>query len=249
MRVILDSHPHIACGPELKVTPVLCQTWHNFQTAYLSALQESSITPADINQGFAQLIRFLLDRNRLQMGKGRAAEKSPSNVFVFEHLHQMFPHSPLLHVIRDGRDVVCSLLTMTWIDIATGQRSEITLDAARAADYWKRAVQTGRRAGQTPAVRPQYYEVRYEDVVHQPESTLQALFAFLGESWDPCVLQFHRQPRRLANEASAEQVSRELYTSAVGRWQRDLSAADRQTVKEIAGDLLIELGYARDRNW
>jgi hypothetical protein len=249
VRVILDSHPRIACGPELKVTPVLCQTWHSFQTSYLSALQESFIGSADINQAFAQMILFLLDRHRQQTGKARAAEKSPSNVFVFEHLHHMFPESPLIHVIRDGRDVVCSLLTMNWIDIATGQKSEFTRDAGKAAAYWVRAVQAGRQAGRLPQLQRHYLELRYEDIVARPEPTLQRLFAFVGEPWDPVVLQFHRQPRRLGNEASAGQVSRQLYTTAAGRWQRDLNAADKQLVNDIAGDLLIELGYAVDRNW
>ena len=54
-------------------------------------------------------------------GKARVAEKSPNNVFFFQHLSHIFPESPLVHVIRDGRDVVCSLLTMNWIDPKTGQ--------------------------------------------------------------------------------------------------------------------------------
>ena len=30
LRVILDSHPNIACGPELKVTPMIAEMWHGF---------------------------------------------------------------------------------------------------------------------------------------------------------------------------------------------------------------------------
>ena len=56
-------------------------------------------------------------------------EKSPNNVYFFEHLNYMFPDSPLVHVIRDGRDVVCSLLTMDWINPKNGQRLKHTTNA------------------------------------------------------------------------------------------------------------------------
>jgi hypothetical protein len=91
--------------------------------------------------------------------------------------------------------------------------------------------------------------VRYEAIVGEPVPTLQRLFAFLGEPWDPAVLQFHEQERDLAGESSAEQVSRPLYAASIGRWKADLTAADKQAVKEAAGELLIELGYADNHNW
>jgi hypothetical protein len=161
----------------------------------------------------------------------------------------MFPDSPLVHVIRDGRDVVCSLLTMDWIDPKTRKPLDYTRDARKAAEYWVRAVRAGRTAAQKPGLARRYMELRYEQIVTNPRPTLEQLFAFIDEPWDPAVLQFHTQNRNLAGESSAEQVSRELYTSAVARWQRDLKPAHKSEIKEVAGDLLVELGYARDNDW
>lgn len=250
LRVILDSHPNIVCGPELKVTPSLCRLWHDFQTAYSPPLREYLLAPKDINAIFAQTIMALLERYRQQSGKARVAEKSPNNVFFFEHLNSMFPNSPLIHVIRDGRDVVCSLLTMQWMDPKTGQPLDYTRDVRKAAEYWARAVRTGQTvARQKPAVARRYVELRYEKLVSDPVAILRELFTFLDEPWDPAVLQFHQQRRNLAGESSAEQVSKELYTSAVGRWQRDLKPEDKSAIKDVAGDLLVELGYSNDSDW
>ena len=249
IRVILDSHPNITCGPELKVTPMLAELWHGFQTAHLPPLREYLLTPADINRIFERMILSLMEKYRDSSGKPRLAEKSPNNVFFFQHLSHIFPESPLIHVIRDGRDVVCSLLTMNWIDPKTGQPIEYTRDARKAAQYWASAVLAGRKTGQNEAIRPRYMELRYEDIVARPEPTLKGLFAFLDEPWDPVVLDFHDQRRNLAGESSADQVSRPLYTASVGRWEKNLDEAGRQAVKEVAGDLLIELGYASDRDW
>jgi tetratricopeptide (TPR) repeat protein len=249
LRVLLDSHPHIACGPELKVIPSLCRTWHEWQTAYLDTLGEYLLTPDDLNQLFAQLVTGLLEKYRQHSGKPRIAEKSPNNILFFEHLHSLFPDSPLIHVIRDGRDVVCSLLRMDWHNPKTGERLEITRSARLAADYWARAVRAGRLARQKPSLAQRYYEVRYEALAREPVPTLQGLFAFLQEPWDPVVLRYHEQQRNLAGESSADQVSKKLYTTAIGRWQHDLRPEDEQAVKAVAGDLLIELGYASDHDW
>jgi hypothetical protein len=75
------------------------------------------------------------------------------------------------------------------------------------------------------------------------------LFEFLGEPWDDAVLRFHENARQLAGESSAEQVSKPLYTSASGRWAKDLTGSNKTAVKAVAGDLLIELGYAADQDW
>lgn len=42
---------------------------------------------------------------------------------------------------------------------------------------------------------------------------------------------------------------RPIETKALWRWQRDMSADDREIFKQIAGDLLIEQGYATDYDW
>jgi hypothetical protein len=249
IRVILDSHPNIACGPELKVTPILAGLWHSFQTAHLPPLREYLLTPADINQIFGQMITSLLEKYRRQTGKPRIAEKSPNNVFFFQHLHHIFPESPLIHVIRDGRDVVCSLLTMNWVNPQTGRPIEYTRDARKAAEYWVSAVQTGRKAARDPSLGPRYMELRYEDIVGQPERTLRELFGFIEEPWDPAVLEFHQKERSLAGESSAAQVSKPLYGASVGRWKEDLNPADKQALKDVAGDLLVELAYAADHDW
>ncbi len=250
VRVILDSHPHIACGPELKLTPIVGEVLQKVENE-LPSITENYHLPADaVPQGLRQLLQSLLMPYLAQSGKRRIAEKTPHNVAYFPQLHQIFPDSPLIHVIRDGRDVVASLLQMDWRDIATGKPMPITNDARMAASYWVNIVSRARNAVViNPTLAQRYFEIRYEDLVTDPEPILRELFSFLGEPWDAGVLHFYEQSRDLAGESSSEQVSQPLYTHAIGRWQRDLSPEQQAVVKEIAGDLLIELGYAADKNW
>jgi protein-tyrosine sulfotransferase len=249
LRVILDSHPNIVCGPELKVTPLVAQMWDYFQTALTPTMREYYLSPADINKIFMQMMVSLFENYRQLSGKRRIAEKSPNNVFFFHHLANIFPGSPLIHFIRDGRDVVCSLLTMDWTDPMNGRPLDYTRDVRKAAQYWVSAVQAAREARKFPRVGSNYIELRYEELVQRPEVTLRRLFTFLGELWDPRVLNYHHQKRNLAGESSAAQVSKPLYKSAVGRWKRNLKSDDKEVVKKVAGNLLVKLGYAKDFRW
>lgn len=249
LRVILDSHPNILCGPELKVLPSIAGMWHNYQTALLPVLASYLLTPDDINQLFRQMILSLFKKYQEHSGKPRLAEKSPNNVFFFQQLHHIFPESPLVHVIRDGRDVVCSLLTMNWKDPLSGEPVPYTRSPQAAAEYWAAAVLAGRHLLEHPTAQKCYVEVRYEDLVCSPETTLKKLFENIGEPWEPLVLDFHNKKRNLAEESSAKQVTRPLYTSAAGRWKHDLNPQAKAAIKEIAGELLRELGYTANNDW
>ncbi|WP_083918768.1 sulfotransferase family protein [Rudaea cellulosilytica] len=250
LRVILDAHPRIVCGPELKVTPLICRLWADCQFGYFSALQQHHLTEEDLARSFRTLLMSLLEKDGMVAGKPRIAEKSPDNVFFFHHLHRLLPDSPLIHVIRDGRDVVCSLRGMNWRNAKTGELIDCARDARGAATYWVHAVQAGRAAPrQQPSLASRYFELRYEKLISAPEQTLRPLFEFLGEAWDSRVLRHHEQQRNLAGESSAGQVSRPINARALARWKTDLSEADKDVVKEIAGPLLQELGYVTDQNW
>lgn len=243
LRVILDSHPNVACGPELKVSQVIAKLWYDFQTKYTSIIKEYGITAADTNRLFADLIKGLLEKYRLKEGKERIAEKTPSNINIFPHLHEMFPDSPLIHVIRDGRDVVASLLSMNW-QSPDGKPMEYTRNVKKAAKFWVTTVTIGRRFAQSSkSASKVYYEVRYEDIVNDPEKCLKPLFDFIDEPWEPIVLEYHKLKRNLAHESSADQVYKQLYSTSIGRWKNDLSPDQLEDVKHSAGALLDELDY------
>ncbi len=248
-RVILDSHPSIACGPEMKVLPKICQLWQDCRRIHDSTLRSYFLSHEDLNAAFARMVTSLLEPYHRDSGKPRIAEKSPNNVLFFRHLHVLFPASPLIHVIRDGRDVVCSLLTMNWVNPSTGEPLDYTRDVRKAAGYWVKAVQAGRTATQKPSFAERYHELRYEDIIANTEPALRALFAFLGEPWDDGVLSFHEKERHLAAPSNATEVSQPIFTRSLGRWKTELPPAQKDAVKEVAGELLIELGYARNMDW
>ena len=53
LRVILDSHPNIACGPEIKLTPMIVNMCLQFQQLWDISLKAYYISPTDIKNIFA----------------------------------------------------------------------------------------------------------------------------------------------------------------------------------------------------
>ena len=252
VRAILDTHPAIACGPELRAVAALAGLWSEIDASLPGDVARAyHLKPATLRDAFAGTIAGFLAPHRQRSGKPRIAEKTPSNVRHFAELHRLFPDSPLVHVIRDGRDVVTSLLGMDWIDPRTGQPFDYVRNARAAAHSWVDMVTAGRAMAALPDAGSCYLELRYEDIVARPEPTLKRLFDFLGEPWTDAVLGFHANPRNTAGseESSADQIAKPLYAASVGRWRRDLAPADRQAVREVAGPLLMALGYCRDLDW
>ena len=131
LRVILDSHPRIFCGPELKVTPLIAKMHLDLQ-ANAQALQAYQLSQQDIQSLCQQFLLLITQRALQNSNKERLAEKTPTNARFFQQIHYLFPQSPLIQVIRDGRDVVCSLLKMDWMDASTNQPLDYTQDFEKA---------------------------------------------------------------------------------------------------------------------
>jgi hypothetical protein len=244
LRVILDSHPDVFCGTELRAVHALANLWSAADGSARPLLKEFyGIDAARLRQVFAQLILSFLEPAWRASGKRRIAEKTPSNLLVFPQLRLLFPDSPLVHVIRDGRDVVASRLDRDKA-AARAPLDTVAVAATRARE-WVDAMSLRRRLLSELGSSGRYLEIRYESLVNEPQRVLPALFEFIDERYDARVLDFHRIARNVSGteEWSAEAVRRPIFTSSAGRWRESLSAAEAAAVTGVAGDALRELGY------
>lgn len=246
MRVLLDAHPRICCGPELKLLGQFIQTY--LATVQMQPQMEAyGNTVTDVQRCFGELVNGLTANYRRASGKPRWAEKTPHNVLVMMPLGALFPDARFIHVIRDGRDVACSLVSMDWHD-GTGAKVEYIQNIRNAARYWREVVRAGRQ--QAAAMAGRVMEVRYEALVADTQGTMRQVLAFVGESWDPAILEAHKKDRsHEPQESSTQQVTKPVNNSAIGRWKREMSPSDKAAFKAEAGALMKELGYAADDNW
>lgn len=199
-----------------------------------------ALQPADAAR---RIRRLLAVTRRLGLvGSLRAIEQTPETAFVARAVALAFPDGRLIHIVRDGRDVVCSLLERGWLSagrsgadnawlpygpaarfwVEPGREAEFAAasDVRRAAWAWRRYVTAARGAGGL------VHELRYERLSADPEGTAAELGRFLDAPAEPLA-------------AALAEAHRE----SVGRFRRDLSAAQLAEVEDEAGELLRELGY------
>jgi hypothetical protein len=249
LRMMLDSHRRICCGPESSlfrrraVDPAALAGKFGFAPGEVLAIHAAARSRQDFIEAFAALcIR--------KAGKARWAEKTPRNISRLATVFRFFPEARFVHVLRDGRDVACSLRTHPRHKVVDGKL--VPLDTwkpiAGGARRWVRDIESSRRWW----TDPRFHTVRYEDLVREPRPVLERLMAFLGEDWDEAMLAHaaadspFRDATRFAQNPEALGA---VNTTSLSRWQRELDARDKRIFKRIAGPLLVELGYARDDRW
>ena len=187
-------------------------------------------------------VRRILERVRLiGLARGlRCVEQTPETSHVLAEALEAYPQALAVHSLRDGRDVVCSLLERGWLSAARGggddaghaygaqprfwvepeRREEFAQasDARRCAWAWRRYVQAVRSVESERVL-----EVRYEHVAAEADR----LAGFLG-----------------ANVESTHRSLDDFRDDSIGRWRRDLTLEQLADVEAEAGALLAELGYA-----
>ena len=172
----------------------------------------------------------------LHTGKQRWVEKSPSNVRHLNLLRRLFPDALFLHCIRDGRDAVCSLVEQKQFR----SRSRRVPPHVEATITWRRDVRLGQ--GWAVELGSAYREVRYEELVSEPESTIAGILEFLGEPWEDDVLEFYRH--RHDWTIDGQQIERPVEAGSVGRWRRDMRLRHRLIFWLLAGRELRRTGYS-----
>ena len=62
------------------------------------------------------------------------------------------------------------------------------------------------------------YQVRYEDLVEEPEVYIKEILAFMGLQWEEACLKFY-ESKRIVKTASHAQVTEKIYTSSRYRYK------------------------------
>ena len=102
--------------------------------------------------------------------------------------------------------------------------------------------------------RPGVYSVRYEDMHHDPITTLQNLVAAvagrrLSQTEASEIVDLYLFKRPSGREAGKEDKGNLLRKGIVGDWRNHFSKEARQVFDRSAGSELVALGYETDRNW
>ena len=191
-----------------------------------------------------QMIRYF-DLLTISENKSRWIEKTPKHIFSIPLLRQLFPGCKFMIILRDGRDVACSI-EARYGSLEEGIKRWIE-DNRAGEPYWKDA---------------DVHVLKYEDVVENFSGTIRAALNFLGEDFEEQVLRSHEKPKYFYSKKIEKppdttqahhdqyrnwQINQKLFDGR-GKWKQ-LTEEKKTVIKKAAGDMLIEYGYTTDMDW
>ncbi|HUN38721.1 MAG TPA: sulfotransferase [Acetobacteraceae bacterium] len=146
-------------------------------------------------------------------GKQRIGDKTPHYFEIVPELATLFPNAVFIYLVRDGRDVA-----MSWIDAGWQRYYEPGFE-------WPRAMACLHR--DRLAYPERVLAVRYEDLVRRAEDTVRRICIFLGEEFEPAMLDWRARVDQVAKRDRHlhGRLRQPLPDDAMPVWRR-LSAAE-----------------------
>ncbi len=253
LRFILSSHPRLYVPAETGFLPFL----NINPDAVLTVLQLGRLLEkiGRLNTEWANLVEdiptfseslpsprlpHVLDALYRKMiapqGAHRWGDKTPSYVRYLPAIQNIFSEAQFIHLIRDGRDATLSAREK-WSAYQRVYMTDIYL-----LMQWVQNVQAGQAFGRKQNNRT-YYEIRYENLVLDPESTLKDLCDFLGESFHPAMLDHTALATQVIQADGHLEVTQPIRTTSLGRWKVEMDPFRKKLADHVAGPTLQLLGY------
>lgn len=226
LRLMLDHHPEMSClfdsdflvmfYPECADAPAsrfarrLNAQWH---------FRRSGLVFPESADSYQQVIDDFFRQRAATFGKpivGATIHRA------FRFLPDLFPDASYIHLVRDGRPVAASVVEMGWSG-----------NTYCAAGRWREAVEQIEHLHKSVA-EDRWLEVRYEQLVGEPQHQSSQICEFLGVPFSDQMLRYHENTTYAPVDASI-----------AGRWQDHMSARDIRRVEMAVGDTLDRWDYER----
>jgi hypothetical protein len=253
LKEMLDRHSKLAIPSESYFIP---QLWDRHgprpdreailaDLGRLARIREWGVSLDDVRGrlpvegSFADVIAAVYRTHADAQGKTRFGDKTPAYMQYLELLERAFPGAQYVHIVRDGRDAALSFVAMRRRPRFNWARPRRLGDFACQWDFEVRAA---RRFGATVAAG-RYLELRYENLVADPDLHLRGICSFLGLRFEPEMLEYHDglDATTLQDHPRLAQPP----TTGLRDWREQMSPREVELFEAIAGPLLAELGYPR----
>ncbi|WP_197046710.1 sulfotransferase family protein [Oceanobacillus salinisoli] len=159
-------------------------------------------------------------------------DKTPLNTLNLKWIDKVFSKAKYIHIIRDGRDVVCSYKKANLYNIE------------EASCRWNKSIELSRSFGKSKSP-DRYMEVRYEDLVRNPENEIKSICEFLQIEYNVNMLNFQRNFNKLGDTKLPHHgnLKNKINVTSIGKWKGQLNEEERVNIENMLHKNLKLLGY------
>lgn len=253
---VISAHPDLVVPSETDFIPPACLALQNIEnetagreiiTQFVlnSPLSQSAffkfLDEAEIRQVIAQapydrrIITDLYDRLALRSGHKFGGDKSPNNLLDIRYLHLaglLDADIKIIHIVRDIRDVVSSLIEQKWV-------ADIDRIMPR---IW---VESNLYVTSLLENQPNYLLIRYEDFVDKPKDTAQAICRFLEVEYTDLMLDVARRDPMYRDLQSHRNIYRDINSDRISRFQLNMDMGMVGAVERSALEGMVRFGYGQ----
>lgn len=240
LRLMLDHHPEIAWCGEFEYAADQIEDGGGFpeMAGYIAWLQRDRIFrlhgwQIDRSLDYPHLMDSFL--------RQKIGGKSVIGATVHRHfprLLKIWPHARFIYLLRDGRDVAKSSITMGWGG-----------NMWSAMDRWMTA-ETLWYGLRSSLPEDRWIEVRYEELIAEPVQTLTHICRFLGVNFDQAMFDYVRttQTYDLPDPSLTRQWRRKLSPEEIRQAEARAAVLLRVRGYELSGLPPLEVTAALERN-
>jgi len=186
---------------------------------------------------FSKPYRYMLESWAVTHKKQRWGEKTPGNLFYADILLEMFPDARFIHVVRDPRAGVSSMMNTTFFP------KDIVFNALSRHKF----MTEGRAILENSVPPEQRMSVRYEDLVMNPEEAIQALCDFLQEPFEPSMMAFYKDSSRYMKQDAAtsfnQAATKPISVEMLNKWKKKLTESDIAQIELLCSSEMKEFEY------
>jgi len=115
-------------------------------------------------------------KERKKLGKKWICEKTPKHVYHINKIYKLTKNPKIIILIRDGRDVVASLFKRYG-------------DFNKSIDRWI----NDNNQWLNSTHKKDFYILKYENFVKDPEEELKKIFNYIGEEYDDTIMDYNKE--------------------------------------------------------
>lgn len=209
------------------------------------------------------ILKYAADKKERPVIVDKITPYPGTTEMVISKIRYFFPDAKILHLVRDGRDMLVSA-TYDWLlkDAHGTPRYQylVQQDTSKPLDRFFDDTTVSKWSSLWTEINSKMrdkvkdvFQVRYEDMKSTMHVQLERIFEYLNVGHNADLVQycvatsaFKKLTGRDAGNANPTAKTRK---GIVGDWQTHFTRRDAELFEQLTGSALIDLGYETDSQW
>ncbi|NES66116.1 MAG: sulfotransferase [Okeania sp. SIO2D1] len=171
-------------------------------------------------RSFIKVLNFLT----IEQDKSLWLEKTPDHLLHINYIEKMLPEAKMIHLLRNGADVVASLYEVTH-KYPQGWYGSWDID--RCLERWKESIEISLQHSQ----KSNHFLVNYEQLVEETDTVLKQICEFIEIEFDEIMVQdYGKTAQYLSLKKGGRIVSQEIQKSNADKFNQIFNESQKQYI-------------------